>query len=237
MKLFPVHKDPPPIKAWNVPVSKVNFTGIIDDTWDITMKKVLPFINGVNDVKRISDLANVSLGLTKIALRHLLYYNTIEIVDIFFFSNIYACTPEITEFIESDEMVTECSNYVSKNEPGLSKYQLARYYTSFTQGRGMYEWFMIHGGPAVMAQVDVRRLVQFGVLKGFLYRVHKFAVSSQYLASLVTGQASTEVNGDSLQKYTDGLSCFDKIIVQESISDETIIRSLRTLPDVEILYR
>ncbi|KAK8075835.1 nitrogen permease regulator 2 [Apiospora hydei] len=53
------------------------------------------------------------------------------------------------------------------------------------------EWIKLHqdAGLPVLSLVDVRRLVQFGVIKGLLYRVHKYVVSKQYLALLASGQA------------------------------------------------
>lgn len=72
MKLFPSHSTPAPVKSWYVPLAKIKFATIVDDTWDLSMRKILPFIDGINDVRRIAILAEVSLELTKIALEHLL---------------------------------------------------------------------------------------------------------------------------------------------------------------------
>ena len=75
MKLFPIHRHPPPIKPWHVPISKIKFAEIVDDTWDLTMRKVIKHIDGIKDVRRIAHDANVAMDLTKIALQHLLYYD------------------------------------------------------------------------------------------------------------------------------------------------------------------
>lgn len=76
MKLFPYHINPPAVKGWHVPVAKTKFNDIIDPTWDITLQKVVAKIDGVSDVRRIAHEASVSLDLAKIAVRHLLYYDT-----------------------------------------------------------------------------------------------------------------------------------------------------------------
>ena len=68
--------------------------------------------------------------------------------------------------------------------------------TTFCVGRSVMEWVRLHqeSGFDVLRHVDVRRLVQFGVIKGLLYRVHKYAVSKSYLSLLATGRRGTGVS-------------------------------------------
>jgi hypothetical protein len=242
MKLFPIHRHPPPVKSWHVPISKMKFTEIMDDTWDLTMKKVIAQIDGIKDVRRIAHDADVALDLAKIALQHLLYYDSILMLDLFLFGNIYAPAPEMNDFIiDKDGMQDECSNYVYINGPRLPKFYLCRLFTSLCTSRTVKEWLKMHldQGFPVLNYVDVRRFIQFGVIKGLIYRVHKYAVSSQYLASLVTGQSVRIEGGDLLQSYTDGCHCFDQITTEKNIGDAKIMDQLRKFPkgDVEIIYR
>jgi hypothetical protein len=242
MKLFPIHKHPPPVKSWHVPISKMNFSEITDDTWDLTVKKILTQIDGIKDVRRIAHEADVALDLAKIALQHLLYYDTILMLDLFLFGNIYAPTQEINDFLEDkDGMQDECANYVYINGPRLPNFYLCRLFTSLCTSRTVKEWLKLHmdQGFPVLNFVDVRRFVQFGVIKGLIYRVHKYAVSNQYLASLVTGQSVKVEGGDLLQRYTDGCHCFDQVIAERNMGDVKIMDQLRKFPkgDVEIIYR
>ncbi|PSS08552.1 hypothetical protein M430DRAFT_61729 [Amorphotheca resinae ATCC 22711] len=242
MKLFPVHKHPPPVKSWHVPISKIKFTDIMDDTWDLTMRKVIHHIDGIKDVRRIAHDADVALSLTKIALQHLLYYDSILMLDLFLFGNIYAPTPEINDFIaDKDGLQNECANYVYINGPRLPNFYLCRLFTSLCTSRTIKEWLKMHmdQGFPVFNYIDVRRFIQFGVIKGLIYRVHKYAVSSQYIASLVSGQSMPVEGGDVLQKYTDGCHCFDQIITEKNMADSKIMERLRKFPkgDVEIIYR
>lgn len=136
MKLFPIYTPPPPVKSWHVPISKTKFASIIDATWDLTMIRILPHIDGIKDVRRIAHDADVSIPLTKLALQHLLYYDSILMVDIFLFGNIYAPTPDITDFIDDKEgMMDECANYVYINGPRLSTFYLCRLYTTLCTSR------------------------------------------------------------------------------------------------------
>jgi hypothetical protein len=163
-------------------------------------------------------------------------------LDLFLFGNIYAPTQEINDFLEDkDGMQDECANYVYINGLRLPNFYLCRLFTSLCTSRTVKEWLKLHmdQGFPVLNFVDVRRFIQFGVIKGLIYRVHKYAVSNQYLASLVTGQSVKVEGGDLLQMYTDGCHCFDQVIAERNMGDVKIMDQLRKFPkgDVEIIYR
>ncbi|KAL2125241.1 hypothetical protein VTJ04DRAFT_1606 [Mycothermus thermophilus] len=359
MKLFPHHPTPPPeVKGWHVPVAKTKFADIVDPTWDLTLQRVVAHIDGVSDVRRIAARADVSLELCQLALRHLLYYDTILLLDMFFFGACYAPRPGIHDFVANvGGMVDECANYVcigpgpgraaaaataagekevggcgcadcsnerrrrdargrgrrsrghdSEDEdsqsgeeddehddddetgstprhhhhprlhhrrhhhphyphphdhqhhtpsdhghdhhqphthPRVSNYTLIRLMTTFCAGKTVADWIRQHmeTGLDVLRLIDVRRFVQFGVIKGCLYRVHKHVVSKQYLAALATGQArpvAAEAGGDPLQKYTDGVACFDQIITEQDLTEGEILERLKGFRapagDLTVLY-
>ena len=296
MKLFPHHPTPPEVKGWHVPVAKMKFADVVDPTWDLTLQRVVTHIDGVSDVRRIAFLADVSLDLAQLALRHLLYYDTVLLLDMFFFGACYAPRPGIHDFIANvGGMVDECANYVCVVAPGsaggggsgnggqgrgggggssgegegngkgggggtgpgagedhrngtahghrVSNYMLIKLMTTFCVGKTVMEWLKGHmdSGFDVLRFIDVRRFVQFGVIKGCLYRVHKYVVSKQYLAALATGQARPVAGGDPLQKYTDGCHTFDQIITEQNLTDAEIMDRLKSFPapagDMTVLYR
>ena len=214
----------------------------MDDTWDLTMKKVIEKIDGIKDIRRIALEADVALDLTKVAFRHLLYYDSILMLDLFLFGNIYAPAPDVHEFIaDKDGMQEECANYVYINGPRLANFYLCRLFTSLCTGRTLKEWIKLHAdqGFQVLNHVDVRRFIQFGVIKGLIYRVHKYAISSQYIAALATGESVNIEDGDLLQKYTDGCHSFDQITAEMNMGDVKIMDQLRKFPkgDIDIVYR
>ncbi|RKF56913.1 Nitrogen permease regulator 2-like protein [Golovinomyces cichoracearum] len=242
MKLFPIRQPPPPVKSWHVPVSKFNLLERMDDTWDLTLARVTRCIDGIRDVRRISHESDVSIDLVKVALQHLLYYDSILMVDMFFFSNIYAPNSFIREFVANkDEMQEECLNYVCINGPLISRYYLSRLYTSLAPGRSLAEWLKFHysEGFEVMGYIDIRRFIQFGIIKGFLYRVHTYAISSRRLASQLEGSSSKSDIKDTLDIYTDGCHCFDQITVEKNLSNAKIMEQLKDYPkgDTVVIHR
>lgn len=112
MKLFPIFPSPPDLKAYQVPISTVRLESMIDVNWDPTMEKIVPFVNGINSVRRIADLADADYDLVRKCIQHLMHYGCIIIVDLFQFSSIYAPTSEISMLIKDPAMMRECQAYV-----------------------------------------------------------------------------------------------------------------------------
>lgn len=48
-------------------------------------------------------------------------------------------------------------------------------YASLRQGLSLRDWCLTHASS--LAYIDVRRLITFGVIKGFLYRSHRYAIA------------------------------------------------------------
>lgn len=98
IKLFPLLPAPINLKAFQVPIATVKLKSLVDVNWDPTMVKILPYIDGINSVKRISELADANYLVTKQCIQHLMHYKCIELIDIFQFSNIYAPLIELVNF-------------------------------------------------------------------------------------------------------------------------------------------
>lgn len=231
MKLFPLYNPPPEIESFHVPISTVRLEALKDDTWDPTMEKIIKYINGINSVRRIADLADADFTLTKQCIQHLYHYNCLVIIDLFQFSNIYAPTSRISNFLNEPQMVRECQAYVcfssnsstgngsnihsirdrigsqasSGNAPlsapesqtsvsfsalstsssSISYYPqefhevpsavtLFKLYLSLHQGQTVYDWRLENSDN--LHNIDIRRFLSFGVIKGLIYRVHSYPI-------------------------------------------------------------
>ncbi len=176
IKLFPTLPAPPPVYAFQVPLCTVQMEMLIDVNWDLTMQKIIPYIDGINSVKRISELADADFPLTRKCIEHLLYYGCIIMIDIFQFANSYATTAEIGGFVEDEALQMECRSYVCTgavdSRPSVAT--LFELFCSLRPGVTIREWTMSHG--AMLKDIDVRRFITFGVIKGTLYRVHRYPI-------------------------------------------------------------
>lgn len=111
IKLFPMLPPPINLKAYQVPMLTVKLDLLMDVIWDPTMVKILPHINGLNSLRKISELADADYLLTKQCIQHLMHYQCILLVDIFQFNNIYAPTNHIGNFLRT--MAEDCQAYIA----------------------------------------------------------------------------------------------------------------------------
>ncbi|KAI9868128.1 MAG: Nitrogen permease regulator 2 [Trichoglossum hirsutum] len=149
---------------------------------------IIPHINGLNATSRLSALSSADPSLVKKSLSHLLYYNCLLMLDIFQYSAIYAVTAEISLLVADADVQRECAAYVAASDncdqddddddgaPPVDPALIISLYASLRQGLTLKAWCVEH--EPFLAAVDVRRFISFGVIKGFLYRVHKYAVRS-----------------------------------------------------------
>ncbi|KAK5130884.1 hypothetical protein LTR08_001605 [Meristemomyces frigidus] len=191
---------PPKVHAWDVPLLIRSLPNPEEWTWDLTLQRIHQHIDGVKSIQRIAELADVELQLVQRAVRELLYHDRIVLLDIFHFQAIYAPTTDLAYFVKDAEMLEECRRYVatSQTESELSTSQpssatLITLYAALGPGVLLYDFVLAHA--AQLTRIDIRRLITFGVIKGFLRRIHKYALaistpSSTRSKSQVSGASS-----------------------------------------------
>ena len=263
IKLFPTYPPPPPVLPHHVPLSTVRLQDLVDDNWDLTMLRILPFIDGVNSVKQIALRADADYKLTRKAVQHLLYYGCLLLLDVFQFGAIYAPTAEIAGFVEDEEMQRECARYVALPVEGtefegrkglekreeISEIRVVELYLALKQGLTVRSWYLEH--EAELVDLDIRRFITFGVIKGFLYRVHKYAISPSAVKQIKAINKKKGVSekekgkrkykdGEGkreLAEFLDGSHCFDEICTEFMISERELMTRLKDWRDVQIIHR
>ncbi|KAI5843897.1 nitrogen permease regulator 2 [Morchella snyderi] len=223
LKLFPTYAPPPPVRPYHVPLLTVQLDQLMDVNWDLTMQRIVPYIDGINSVKRIADLSDSDYTLTRKCVDHLLYYGCLVMVDVFQFGAIYACTAEISSLVADVAAQEECAAYVSTSGTRVPFPRLLEMYTSLSQGVVLRKWCVENA--AWLVGVDVRRFVSFGVVKGFLYRSHRWPV-------VVDG----EKRSGGLWGWVDGGHCVDEICTELGMGEREVLGRLEGL-DVVIVNR
>ena len=145
-------------------------------------------------------------------------------VDVFQFSAIYACTAEISTLVQDPGLQEECQAYVSYSSPRIPFPFLLQLYTSLTQGLTLKKWCMENATK--LKGIDVRRFVSFGIVKGFLYRSHKYPVPAE-------GKVDRALP---LARYLDGGHHFDEICTDLQVSEKDLMGMLEGR-DVQIVHR
>ncbi|KAK8208642.1 nitrogen permease regulator 2 [Phyllosticta capitalensis] len=308
LKLFPTRVPPAPVHAWHVPLltidlemytspsAKTNRCATLSS--DLTLTRILPFIDGINSVASIAQLADTDLGLTRKAIQHLLYYDTVVLLDIFQFGATYAPTPVISHFFTDEAALRECAQYVriprfldasigdaaqgetkkemghsrktsvgsntattaigspsqhssplynrpnrsstsgthvtnitgltanlvlAPNQPTVTHDTLIQLYSSLRQGVTLRSWVLENA--TILTHIDVRRLITFGVIKGFLYRIHKYAITTS--AGALAGTTASydghdHLHGARWRGHNGYHSPYAATTVEESEAEDTV---------------
>lgn len=143
--------------------------------WDLALQQIVPFIDGVKYVKRISLEADVEIAIVKKCVRQLLYYGCVTMIDIFLHSNIYAITPRIALIANDPKLQAECAVYITKSgkmPPPFAK--IFALYCSMQPSLRMSDFCVVYAES--LASIDVRRFITFGLIHSFLRRVHRFPI-------------------------------------------------------------
>lgn len=180
------------------------------DEWDLALRRVIPFIDGISHVKKICRAASMDLPAVSKALQHLLYFGCIKMLDIFQFSNIYTGTPHLRTLYADTVLQRACIETVAidPSKPVdfhavFSLYAQCQHDTTIRD--------LVLKSDLEELNVDVRALIQFGLLNAILRRVHKYPVSIAANSSSIT---STIHN---VHQMIDGKHSYDEIAVAHDL--------------------
>ena len=177
LRLISPRCAPPKVRSWDVPLLICSLPTPEQWTWDLTLQRIRPHLNGVNHVKRIAELADVECKLVRRAVQELLHHEYITLLDIFHFQAIYGVTTDFSYFVTDPDMVRECANYIKTDaeHSQLDAKSVIDLYRSLSPGLTLRDFVLTH--PNQFQAVDARRFITFGVIKGFLRRIHKYALA------------------------------------------------------------
>jgi len=216
LKFSPRLVDPPQVFEYQVPVLIRDVDYLITKEWDLTIQQVVKYIDGVRHVKLIAEESSVAMAMVKRCMRQLMYFHCIKLMDIFQYSNIYACTPRIRELAENEELQKSCLRFICKQNqrdlPQLPKvFQL---YASMNGLLGIRDIFLLYDTDFM--NINDRLFITFGVLNGLIRRIHKHPV---HMPSI----SMDELQGtDALEKYLANAGSKlvgSSLILEESIHD------------------
>jgi len=189
LKLFPQLSPPPEILSHQVPIQIRDLSSLVkEEEWDLTLQQIIPFIDGVNHVKRITQMTGTNIELVKKCLQHLYYYGLIKIIDIFQYSNIYVPTNSLVQLAENLDLQKACCEFITiSSGPPLSFQSIFSLYASMHYNFTVRELCQEH--EESFATIDPRRFVAFGILNNLIRRVHLYPL---HLSSLKKRDRNTE---------------------------------------------
>jgi hypothetical protein len=103
-------------------------------------------------------------------------------IDIFQYANMYTLKPSITRLAADESIITECGSYITRaGSIPPSWPTLLRLYSKLLPGTTVHQW--IEANDVLSLGIDPRRFVSFGIIKGFLKRVHRWPVRVNHSAT------------------------------------------------------
>lgn len=187
---IPQFAAPPEVQDHHVPVRIRDLSSLAAGVeWDLALQRVLPFIDGINYVKKISVEAEVEPRLVKRCLRQLLYYRCITMIDIFQYSNMYCVTRALSTLATRTDLQLECLKYIVRRpqtKPSTTIDTVFRLYSAFQPGLKISAFCTEHKQDLV--PIDIIRFVTFGLVHGFLIRIHQYPISNQMPLTQVQGK-------------------------------------------------
>lgn len=176
----------------------------MDVNWDLTMQRIIPYIDGINSVSRISELADADYSLTKKCIEHLLYYHCVILSPMILFSSMWAPTPELGLLLVDETTQREALSYIplAPSTRNVSISDLFGMYASLRQGQTLKEWYAEK--EIWRKGIDIRRLISFGSVRGIIYRVRKWPVAENL-------RHPDEERLSSLEKYLEGSRMMDEV--------------------------
>lgn len=107
-------------------------------------------------------------------------------------------------------------------------------YAALKQGQSVKQWYSEHS--SMLANIDVRRFITFGIIKGFLYRVHKYAYAtgSGRAANATKTSGNSSGHGETLpaasmsseMRFSDDEDGYSEKDEDEFVDEKTLSRYL-----------
>lgn len=172
--------------------------------WDLGLRKIIPFIDGVSHVKKISLDSEMDESIVIKALNHLLYYNFIKVIDLFQYNNIYVTNTSIKTFFQDQKLQQECIVYITQ-DPSKSPPSLNIICRLFSLFKSNIQVKILFQDPSLKdSNIDLKKFISFSLLNGLIRRIHKYPSS-------ISPQIPQ--NFFFLKNYADGKHCYDELSV------------------------
>ncbi|KAI9179712.1 Nitrogen permease regulator 2 [Blastocladiella emersonii ATCC 22665] len=167
----------PEVNVWDVPVPRLDFADLATGDWDLTVRRILPLLDGVRPVSVVADLADVDPTLVRVAVQHLVRTGAVQLADLFQTTNVYVPTAKLRRLAQDPHAQEACVRFVARpaalaNGTAPTPTRLFTLYTALKPGTTVAEYLQATGFPTGLA--DIRRFVLFGVIRGWIRRVHRY---------------------------------------------------------------
>ncbi|VDP39139.1 unnamed protein product [Soboliphyme baturini] len=138
---------------------------------DVVSQKIIPHITGFNDVANIGDTVQVDIAIVERCITNLEYHGLVRLLPLFQYRNFYRVTPKIRHLYQDRQLQAEFCRVVAfcpSAKPPLFR-DIFRLLCSIQPTIAIKDWC-----PRELPRdynVDERKLVQFAVFHGILWKL------------------------------------------------------------------
>jgi hypothetical protein len=139
------------------------------------MFQILPYLNGLNHVAKIAQMADVHTGLVKACVQNLRHYQIVRLAPIFQFSNDYCTTLKLPSLLSDKTLqAAMLENCVAEGEAGNPPEFGAVYkFISEIKHGATIKDLCIRFRVGNELLFDIFKLIQFLCVHGIIRRLHK----------------------------------------------------------------
>lgn len=179
LKIVKVHPDPEEVLDEQVPLLIVTRNLLKPNRWDLTTQQIIPYIDGYRHVSRIATEADVEVSLVKACIQNMIYYGIVKLIPIFQYSNSYLPTQRLVELHENEQLRQDCIKYVARisSVPEMLPNFRSIFRMFCTMNYGITIRDLCNQFNPSSLNIDEKRLIRFGLMKGLIRRIHKYPVS------------------------------------------------------------
>jgi len=184
------------VQSWQVPVPIGPLGDMADGAIDLTMRHILPMINGVYYIKEIARISQTDEILVKSCIRQLIHCGVVALVDVFQFASVYIVRDTVREVLL--DLGAECLANIEATED-VSPAELFLWYSAMNF-HSIEALLSAH--PEMLTKVNIKKFVIFGVIRGIIRKRSRYFV------------AKTEIpagHRDVLTPLLDGTHSLDEI--------------------------
>lgn len=208
---------------------------------DLCLRTIGRLIDGVKSVYRIANVADMDLDIACAALRSLLYYNLIAIIDIFQFSNRYRHVPDrLRSFMKSIQewnavKRANALRYMTFDEKPLSSFpDVIAIMLDFNPSRTVGDVCKIH--EAKLSHINIRRLVTFCLINGLFERIHDYVIPANPFSDLRDSSLS-QLSSNVLEMVKSGGHCYDEFSCVMKCGKAELDKIFRSSADVVVISK
>ncbi|XP_046839800.1 GATOR complex protein NPRL2-like [Xenia sp. Carnegie-2017] len=222
--------DQPEVFNHHVPIFLWDSSIITAAQWDITTQQILPYIDGFQHIKKIAAQADVDINLVRLCIQNMVHFQVVTLISIFQYSNVYIPTPKINNLFQDKQLQEECTNYVARKfrRPPLFR-DVFQLYSGLSAGATVRDLCSRYN-PAFL-RIDERCLIQFGLMKGFIRRLHKFPV----LLKPDDGMQASQ--NERLARWLNGSHNYDEICTETGMSHQKLDEIIENHPNITVIWK